>query len=199
MISVHQLCRYLQDRLYELGGSCQANLIVGGVYNGKAMLRAIHPHGSMDVALSYTALGSGGLAAMGVLESSFNSNRTTTIDEAVALAVQAVKAGIDHDLGSGSQVDVCVIGPDGIANYTRCVVPEETLQQPMIPGGGSEYKEEETVVVGDESSSSALQAGGVNGFGNVPFAIRSKKVLQVSREQQKKELKERWKDILLGD
>jgi len=131
-ISVHQLCRYMLDRLYKQGGACQANLIVGGVYKGKSVLRAIHPHGSMDV-VSYTALGSGGLAAMGVLESHYNSsskkssNGTMTIDEAIVLATEAVKAGIDHDMGSGSQVDICVIGPAGVAMYTRRIVPEDTL------------------------------------------------------------------------
>lgn len=32
-----------------------------------------------------------------------------TKDEAIAIVTAAIKAGIVHDLGSGSNVDVCVI------------------------------------------------------------------------------------------
>jgi len=193
-ISVHQLCRYLLNRLYRQGGSCQAYLIVGGVYNGESVLRAIHPHGSMDV-VSYTALGSGGLAAMGVLESRFSNYNSSmaqhnmTMDEAVALALEAVKAGIDHDMGSGSQVDLCVIGPDGAANFTRCVVPEDALHPLSVEDG-------KTVTTAAKAGTPVVEAHGVNGFGNLPYAIRSKRVIQESREQQERNLQEQWDDIL---
>ena len=35
-----------------------------------------------------------------------------TKDEAIAIVTAAIKAGIVHDLGSGSNVDVCVIEPN---------------------------------------------------------------------------------------
>lgn len=198
LVSVEQVCRYLQERLYERGGTCQANLIVGGVNsNGKAVLRAIHPHGSMD-AVSYTALGSGGLAAMGVLESYYDNiyNETGwTVDDAVALAVQAVKAGIDHDLGSGSQVDICTIrGPNGASNFTRCYVPEETLQL-------RDAVDDDDSVQGAGKSSPVgvvFEARGVNGFGNLPYAIRSKRILQISQERREQEVQEIWNDILVA-
>lgn len=195
-ISVNQLCRYMVDRLYKQGGACGANLIVGGVYEGKSVLRAIHPHGSMDV-VSYTALGSGGLAAMGVLESSYRGNissrgsQSMTIDEAVALAVEAVKAGIDHDMGSGSQVDVCVIGPDGVAKYTRRILPEEklcSLLENQEKGGPTKRQESGRPVV--------VEARGVNGFGNLPSAIVVRRTLQLSREKQERDERKRWNDAL---
>jgi 20S proteasome alpha/beta subunit len=34
--------------------------------------------------------------------------------EGMRLAVDAVRTGIENDLGSGSQVDVCVIGQGGV-------------------------------------------------------------------------------------
>ncbi|EEC46184.1 predicted protein, partial [Phaeodactylum tricornutum CCAP 1055/1] len=101
--------------LYDQGGSCQATLIVGGVYKSKAMLRAIHPHGSQD-ALAFTALGSGGMAAMGVLESSYRHD--LTLEEAIELVTRAITAGIVNDLGSGSQVDLCIITAEG-TDYRR--------------------------------------------------------------------------------
>jgi 20S proteasome subunit beta 2 len=181
-VPVHRLCRYLQNRLYEQGGYCQANLIVGGVYNGQAILRAIHPHGSVD-AVEYTALGSGGLAAMAVLESHWNTQQNCTLQQATELAIRAVKAGIDHDLGSGSQVDLCVIGPDGTANYTRCVVGEQVLEPPVV----------------QEKIDYLWSAGGVNGFGNIPCYVRSKRVLQESRERLEQETIEKWREILHSD
>jgi len=70
------VCQWLRRQLYQRGGSCQANLIVGGICPqlGRPFLRAIHPHGSMDHDdVTFAALGSGGLAAMAVLESSLLS------------------------------------------------------------------------------------------------------------------------------
>ena len=88
-------------------------------------LVAIHPHGSMDV-VPYSALGSGGLAAMAVLESRYSPNLTRS--EGIELVKQAVLAGIENDLGSGSQVDLCVLGPGGSVDYQQGVVPEQTLE-----------------------------------------------------------------------
>jgi Proteasome subunit len=161
----------------------------------------------MDV-LSYTALGSGSYAAMGVLESAIHNNTSSngrsiandgytphnlTIDEAIALVVKAVKAGIDHDLGSGSQVDLCIITSDGIANYTRCYVPEEKYDN-------SDYS---TTTMNTEHSSASkrnsrksrsYQTIGINGFGNVPYIVRSKRALQQPGDN--KALVEGWNDIL---
>lgn len=39
-------------------------------------------------------------------------------DEAVALVAKAIRAGIFNDLGSGSNVDVCIIRKDGV-DYRR--------------------------------------------------------------------------------
>lgn len=57
--------------------------------------------------MNFVSLGSGSVAASGVLETEYKENMT--FDEAKALAVKAISAGIIEDLGSGSQVDVCLI------------------------------------------------------------------------------------------
>ena len=57
--------------------------------------------------LPFTTMGSGSLAAMGVLETKYKDNLSE--QEAIDLVKDAVEAGIFHDLGSGSNVDVCVI------------------------------------------------------------------------------------------
>ena len=75
-VSIDHMCRMIQDALWQARGQLGANIILGGVYKNKAYLRAIHPHGSMDVDLPFAALGSGGLAAMGVLEKSYAKVQT---------------------------------------------------------------------------------------------------------------------------
>jgi 20S proteasome subunit beta 2 len=68
--------------------------------------------------LPFTTMGSGSLAAMGVLETQYKDNLKE--DEAVELVCRAIEAGIFHDLGSGSNVDIFVIrrtGCDKKENY----------------------------------------------------------------------------------
>jgi 20S proteasome subunit beta 2 len=44
---------------------------------------------------------------MAIMETTYKDNMTE--DEAKAMCVAAIEAGIYHDLGSGSNVDICVI------------------------------------------------------------------------------------------
>lgn len=185
-VSIEALCSFLRDALYKAKGNLGANLILGGVWENQAHLRAIHPHGSMDVDLPYAALGSGGLAAMGVLERGYKQN--LTVDQGIELVQAAIVAGIRNDLGSGSQVDLCVIAPDGTSRVQRCVVPEEVLDNNDIHSRGPESKE--------TSSSSEEASLGVNGFGNLPFGVQSKKVCFVGAESKEKERLSQWNDAL---
>jgi hypothetical protein len=53
-ISIPTICRIFQDVLFDANGSYGANLIVGGVWEGEAYLRAIHLHRSMDIGLPFS-------------------------------------------------------------------------------------------------------------------------------------------------
>ncbi len=101
--SIASICTMIREDLYKNGGGIGANLVLGGVdaHTNEPILTAIHPHGSID-RVPYTALGSGGLAAMGVLESRYQPE--ISLEEAINLVQDAVHAGIKNDLGSGSQV-----------------------------------------------------------------------------------------------
>lgn|SRR3990167_840707 len=57
--------------------------------------------------MNYVSLGSGSIAASGILETEYKHDMT--IEEGKALCVKAISAGIIEDLGSGSQVDVVTI------------------------------------------------------------------------------------------
>jgi 20S proteasome subunit beta 2 len=208
--SVPAILHYIRTTLQKSRGSLGVNLLVGGYDDTSrhAHLAAIHPHGSMDV-VNYAALGSGGLAATGVLESRYPmlvSERRSgegggcTVEEGIQLAVDAVRAGINNDLGSGSQVDVCVISREGVL-YRRAVVREEEIDWVSVgadnddSSGGGGVLEVPNLTV--EEKDIVLSAGGVNGFGNVPFAIQSKRMVsggQLAVERERR----RWLDELLG-
>jgi len=44
---------------------------------------------------------------MGVMETEYKDSMTQA--EAIALVTKAIEAGIYHDLGSGSNLDICII------------------------------------------------------------------------------------------
>eukprot|EP00984_Skeletonema_dohrnii_P024386 scaffold13497_cov155-Skeletonema_dohrnii-CCMP3373.AAC.11 len=189
--SVMAILHYLRTQLQKTRGALGVNLLVGGYEYGlkRAYLAAVHPHGSMDV-VTYAALGSGGLAATGVLESRYPQLGCSecTIEEGIRLAVDAVKAGIDNDLGSGSQVDVCVISADGVM-YRRAIVKEEELE--WIDDNDSWYD-----AARKEKENDRSVASGVNGFGNLPFSIQSKKIVVGGRIEAEREQRE-WLDGVL--
>lgn len=106
----------LKRHLFKYQGHVSAALVLGGVDIDGPALYTIHPHGSTD-RLPFVTMGSGSLAAMSIFEADYKDNMTR--DEAVELVRRAINAGIFNDLGSGSNVDVCVIGPGGKAEVRR--------------------------------------------------------------------------------
>ncbi|CAI4738539.1 BGP_1a_G0050400.mRNA.1.CDS.1 [Saccharomyces cerevisiae] len=106
----------LKQHLFKYQGHIGAYLIVAGVDPTGSHLFSIHAHGSTDVGY-YLSLGSGSLAAMAVLESHWKQDLTK--EEAIKLASDAIQAGIWNDLGSGSNVDVCVMEIGKDAEYLR--------------------------------------------------------------------------------
>lgn len=105
----------LQDMLYRYHGSIGANLILGGVDCTGHHLYKVGPWGSVDT-MPYIAMGSGDLAALGILEDRFKTN--LELEEAKELVGAAIHAGIMCDLGSGNNIDLCVITQTGV-DYIR--------------------------------------------------------------------------------
>uniref|UniRef100_A0A060T2V3 proteasome endopeptidase complex n=1 Tax=Blastobotrys adeninivorans TaxID=409370 RepID=A0A060T2V3_BLAAD len=108
----------LKQHLFKYQGHIGAYLIVGGVDPTGPKLFSVHAHGSTDVGF-YLSLGSGSLAAMAVLEAKWHKDITK--QEAIDLCAEAIESGIWNDLGSGSNVDMCVmeVGKDSklLRNY----------------------------------------------------------------------------------
>merc|ERR1712014_150941 len=98
--------RRLSSMLFKYQGYIGCALVLGGVDCTGPHLYQIYPHGSTDM-LPFTTMGSGSLAAMAILESEYKADMTE--EEGIKLVSKAIRAGIFNDLGSGGNVDVCVI------------------------------------------------------------------------------------------
>ena len=96
--------------------------MVAGVDPTGVGLFTVHAHGSTDK-LPYVTMGSGSMAAMAIFETKWKQKMTR--EEAVNLASEAIKAGIFNDLGSGSNVDVCVITAEKTTLMRNHIKPNE--------------------------------------------------------------------------
>ncbi|KAH9395740.1 Proteasome subunit beta type-7 [Tyrophagus putrescentiae] len=101
--------RLLKQYLFKYQGHVGAALVLGGVDKNGPSLYTIYPHGSTD-RLPYVTMGSGSLAAMSVFESRWKKDMD--LEEGKKLVRDAICAGIFNDLGSGSNVDICIITKD---------------------------------------------------------------------------------------
>ncbi|CAH6718419.1 proteasome subunit beta type-2 [[Candida] jaroonii] len=119
----------LKQHLFKYQGHLGAYLIVAGNDPTGAHLMSVQAHGSTDIG-EYQSLGSGSLAAMAVLETGWKPNMTK--EEAMKLCADAIESGIWNDLGSGSNVDLCVmeVGKDAELhrNYLTPNVRSEKLK-----------------------------------------------------------------------
>ncbi|KAL7468717.1 hypothetical protein ACHAXS_008954 [Conticribra weissflogii] len=119
-------CTLLKRMLFRYQGYVSAALVLGGCDVHGPHLYQIYPHGSTGK-LPYTTMGSGSLAAMAAFESSESGYRDDMEEEeALELVKRAVLAGVWNDLGSGSNVDTCIIRRDGTVLMGRNdVMPNE--------------------------------------------------------------------------
>ena len=116
----------LKQHLFRYQGHIGAYLVVAGVDPTGAHLFTVHAHGSTDK-LPYVTMGSGSLAAMSVFETQWKLKLTR--EEAIKLAADAIQAGIFNDLGSGSNVDVCVITEEKTTLMRNYITPNVREQK----------------------------------------------------------------------
>jgi len=122
----------LKQMLFKYQGYISAALVLGGCDVKGPHLYTVYPHGSSD-SLPFVTMGSGSLAAMAVFESNYKDDLTE--DEAKQLVYEAISAGIFNDLGSGGNVDLCVI-KKGSTELIRGYA-EENDRKFRRPGGYS--------------------------------------------------------------
>ena len=126
--------------LFRYHGYISAACVLGGVDSTGPHLYSVYPHGSTDK-LPYVTMGSGSLAAMAVFEDGFKPNMEK--EEAMKLVRNAIAGGIFNDLGSGSNVDLCVIMKDKV-DYLR---PYEEANLKGQRQGVYRYKKGTTAVL----------------------------------------------------
>lgn len=115
-------------------------MVLGGVDSTGPHIYCIHSHGSTDK-LPYATMGSGSLAAMAVLESRWRPDLKE--EEAKEVMSQAIQAGIFNDLGSGSNVDLCVIR----RGSTEIIRPYLEANKKGVRSGNYRYRAGTTAVL----------------------------------------------------
>ncbi|XP_074654775.1 proteasome subunit beta type-7-like [Tubulanus polymorphus] len=135
--------RMLKQKLFRYRGYISAALVLGGVDCTGPHLYSVWPHGSTDT-LPYVTMGSGSLAAMSVFEARYKIDMER--DEAMKLVRDAIAAGIFNDLGSGSNIDLCVITKDKV-EYLRTY---DEANKKGVRAGSYRYKRGTTSVVKKE-------------------------------------------------
>ena len=118
-------CTLLKRFLFNYQGHVSAALVLGGCDINGPHIYHIYPHGSTGK-LPYATMGSGSLAAMSVFECDWKED----MEEAAAidLVERGILAGIFNDLGSGSNVDICVIRMDGTKTINRGSIKPNDVQ-----------------------------------------------------------------------
>lgn len=116
----------LKQHLFRYQGHIGAYLVVAGCDPTGSHLFTVHAHGSTDK-LPYVTMGSGSLAAMSVFETQWKPDLNR--EEAVKLCADAIQAGIFNDLGSGSNVDVCVITQEKTTLMRNFITPNAREQK----------------------------------------------------------------------
>merc|ERR1712072_851557 len=147
----------LKQHLFRYQGHIGAYLVVAGCDPTGAHLFTVHAHGSTDK-LPYVTMGSGSLAAMSVFETQWQKNLSR--EDAVNLCANAIQAGIFNDLGSGSNVDVCVITPEKtqmLRNYITPNVREKKMRDYKFPRGTTAVLNEKIIKKEDISKYVTVQ------------------------------------------
>ena len=83
-------------------------------------------------------MGSGSLNAMAMFEAGYKDNMTK--EEAMALVASAIRSGVLNDLGSGSNIDLCIINKEGteyLRNYEYLQAKTYQRVHPVIYAPGT--------------------------------------------------------------
>jgi proteasome beta subunit len=93
-------------------------LIIGGVDDSGPHIFDLDAIGGIEEDKKFISTGSGSPIALGVLEDQYKEEMS--VEEAKELAIRAIKAAIERDIGSGGRaIDIAIITKDGIKFETH--------------------------------------------------------------------------------
>jgi proteasome beta subunit len=93
-------------------------LIIGGVDDSGPHIFDLDAIGGIEEDKKFISTGSGSPIALGVLEDQYKEEMS--VEEAKELAIRAIKAAIERDIGSGGKaIDIAIITKDGIKFETH--------------------------------------------------------------------------------
>lgn len=104
----------LEQYLFKYQGNISAALVLGGVDVTGPHLWMIYPHG-YAAKLPYITMGSGSVAAMGIMETEFKDDLSE--EEAIEIVQRSIRAGVFHDLGSGSNINYTIIKHNSVQTF----------------------------------------------------------------------------------
>lgn len=131
----------LSNHVFGYGGHIGAYCIIGGVDVKGPQLIEVSADGHSKHG-PFLTMGSGSLAAMGIMETQYREGMSE--EEAVTLVTRAIEAGVYHDLGSGSNVDVVII-KRGKVDYRRPVKSDN--KKVFSKPGGYQYRADRVQVL----------------------------------------------------
>lgn len=152
---VYTACQMVSSHVFRYGGHVGTHLIIGGVdVKGPQLLEV--DNGGNCFSLPYLTMGSGCLAAMGIFESQYRDGMTE--EEAKNMCIAAIEAGVYHDLGSGSNVDVCVIKKDKHTLYRNIKSDNKKI---FSKPGGYAFDKDKLTVLGEYKQKLLVEDGPV--------------------------------------
>lgn len=131
------------DHVFKYGGHIGTHMIIGGYDCLGPQLIQVSEDGNF-FSSPYHTMGSGCLAAMAVIESEYKDGLTK--EQGIDIVVRAIEAGIYHDLGSGSNVDCCVITA-GKVEYLRNIKSDN--RKIFSKPGGYQFKKDRVQVIAE--------------------------------------------------
>merc|ERR1719400_586163 len=142
----------LKRYLFRYMGYVSAALVLGGVDSTGPHLHTVWPHGSTST-VPFVTMGSGSLAAMAVFESEDTRKEQINEEQAMDMVKKAILSGIMNDLGSGSNVDLCVITSPwaaGHRNIFKTQIPHKKDFQYTFKRGTTQILSREEVNFEDD-------------------------------------------------
>ena len=121
--------------------SIVGTLVAGFNDDGSAELYTVEPAGTAMKVEDYDAnFGSGMPFVLGLLERQYNKD--LSVNEAVELAVEAIKSSTQRDIGSGNGIDVFTITKKGIIHVVEQEISPEYRSKKASPRSNS-FKDSE--------------------------------------------------------